>query len=240
MRPAGRQRIATIGDRLSAFVSSTRNESARLFKSDLAEWLSHVHPAAPHVIYLPIISVLLLKAPTPLTTTLWLALGGLGFWTIAEYLLHRFAFHAPDHVMQETHQIVAALPPGAPAVRALPGVRHVIYFLMHGIHHEYPSDSTRLVMAPTVSLPIAGAFYIAFGLALGWHRAPAFFSGFIVGYLAYDTIHFLLHHRAIPTAVGRQAKQRHFRHHFVDPDRDYGVSSPLWDFVFGTRTANGK
>jgi sterol desaturase/sphingolipid hydroxylase (fatty acid hydroxylase superfamily) len=43
----------------------------------------------------------------------------------------------------------------------------------------------------------------------------------------------------MPTMWGRYLKKRHARHHFLDPDSDYGVSSPLWDVVFGTFTRLG-
>jgi sterol desaturase/sphingolipid hydroxylase (fatty acid hydroxylase superfamily) len=33
-------------------------------------------------------------------------------------------------------------------------------------------------------------------------------------------------------------KKAHMRHHFLHPDENYGVSSPLWDVVF--RTYGGK
>jgi sterol desaturase/sphingolipid hydroxylase (fatty acid hydroxylase superfamily) len=59
-----------------------------------------------------------------------------------------------------------------------------------------------------------------------------------VGYLIYDTTHFVLHHRPVPTAFGKLIKKAHMRHHFLEPDEDYGVSSPLWDIIF--RTYGGK
>ena len=198
------------------------------------ERASHVHPVVPHIIYVPLVIGVLYAAPTRGTVTGLLLLGGLGTWTAVEYILHRFLFHAPDHIMAETHRIIAQLHPGEPAIDALPGWRHIVYFVMHGVHHEYPSDSSRLVMPPTVSVPAALLFYMVFHLVLGAELAPALFAGFLVGYLAYDTLHYTVHHRQLPTTVGRYTKRRHLRHHFVDPDRDYGVSSPVWDVVCGT------
>lgn len=213
---------------------STRDESIRMFRSDWFERLSRVHPIVPHVIYQPVVVSLLYVAPTRLASTALLVIGGLATWTAVEYLLHRFLFHAPDHVMNETHRIIAGLRPGEPAIAALPGWRHRVYFIMHGVHHEYPSDSSRLVMPPLASLPSAIAFYGAFRLLLGASYAPAAFAGFLVGYLIYDTVHYAVHHRQLRTAIGRYTKRRHYRHHFVDPDQDFGVSSPAWDVVFGT------
>ena len=214
---------------------SNADVSVRMFRSDVLEWFSHVHPAVPHVIYVPLVLGLLWteRATPGRTALLWLA--GVALWTLAEYVLHRFVFHAPDHVMAETHDVVARLAPGEPVLPALPGWRHRSYFLAHGVHHEYPSDSTRLVAPPGASVPIAIATWYLFG-ALAGAAAAALFAGFVTGYLAYDTTHFAVHHFRMPTAWGRYLKKRHARHHYLDPDSDYGVSSPLWDLVFRTFT----
>ena len=215
---------------------SNRDESVRMFRQDWLERLSHVHPIVPHVLYVPVVLALLWWAPTPIVATAGLWLGGLALWTLVEYFLHRHLFHAPDEVMQGTHDIVAALKPGEPVLPALPTWRHVVYFIMHGVHHEYPNDSSRLVMPPGASIPLAILFYAVFRLTTGPALSPALFAGFVSGYLVYDSVHYLVHHRTLPTAFGRYTKWRHQRHHFQDPDRDFGVSSPLWDLIMGTLT----
>jgi dihydroceramide fatty acyl 2-hydroxylase len=78
------------------------------------------------------------------------------------------------------------------------------------------------------------SFGLSFRIILGAHLWAPVFAGFLVGYLAYDTIHYAVHHRRMRTAIGRYAKWRHYRHHFIDADRDYGVTSPLWDLIMGT------
>jgi sterol desaturase/sphingolipid hydroxylase (fatty acid hydroxylase superfamily) len=122
---------------------------------------------------------------------------------------------------------------------ALPTWRHRSYFVAHGVHHEYPSDSSRLVAPPGASVPIAIVTWLLFRALAGPQLAPALFAGFVAGYLVYDTTHYAVHHFGMPTAWGRYLKKRHARHHFLDPDSDYGVSSPLWDVVFGTFTRLG-
>jgi dihydroceramide fatty acyl 2-hydroxylase len=67
---------------------------------------------------------------------------------------------------------------------------------------------------------------------------PAAFAGLVGGYLAYDTTHYLTHHSAGQTALGRYQKKRHFRHHYYDSTRNFGVSSPLWDAIWGTMGKN--
>jgi sterol desaturase/sphingolipid hydroxylase (fatty acid hydroxylase superfamily) len=34
--------------------------------------------------------------------------------------------------------------------------------------------------------------------------------------------------------VGLWLKHHHVLHHYRNPDRGYGVSTPLWDYIFGT------
>jgi sterol desaturase/sphingolipid hydroxylase (fatty acid hydroxylase superfamily) len=222
---------------MGEYFVSNRDESVRMFKSDLLESTTYVYPWVPHLIYVPIVIALLWISPLGvLASTFYFAIGLL-IWTFIEYLLHRFAFHAPEEIMRETHQISAGLALNEPVIPALPTMRHVIYFIFHGVHHEFPSDSKRLVMPPVASLPMGVVAWFIFSLIFGEKTIPAF-AGLLVGYLIYDTTHFVLHHKSVPTAFGKMIKKAHMRHHFLDPDEDYGVSSPLWDVVF--RTYGGK
>jgi len=215
---------------------SNRDESCRMFRSDLVERLSHVHPAVPHIIFLPVIAVMLwLSSRTSLgvvRTGEWI-LAGFLMWTFTEYVIHRFVFHPPQWIEDDTRRIVGGLEPGTPIMPEMPTFRHKFYFLVHGNHHDYPNDSRRLVMPPGVSIPLAIIFYALFAVTVGV-AAPAAFAGFVAGYLAYDTTHYLTHHGATRTAFARYQKKRHFRHHYYDSTHDYGVSSPVWDAVWGT------
>jgi sterol desaturase/sphingolipid hydroxylase (fatty acid hydroxylase superfamily) len=108
-----------------------------------------------------------------------------------------------------------------------------LHFLVHGIHHAYPRDSTRLVMPPLVSLPLAGLFYLMFkGLIAPFHQPV--WVGFVAGYVGYDMIHYAVHHMNLTSKLGRHLKKHHMHHHFVNPDRAFGVSNPLWDRIFAT------
>jgi sterol desaturase/sphingolipid hydroxylase (fatty acid hydroxylase superfamily) len=219
---------------------SNKDESVRMFRSEALERFTHVHPAVPHLIYVPLVLLLLWVSSVPGGTAGLLFLGGLLLWTLVEYVLHRFLFHAPEAVMRGTHDIVAGVESEEAVIPKLPDFRHLAYFLMHGVHHEYPSDSKRLVMAPAISIPLAVIFWLLFRAVLGPAVAPATFAGFLVGYLIYDTTHYAVHHRSVPTAFGKLLRKHHHRHHFANPDEDYGVSSPLWDILFGTFSGGSK
>jgi hypothetical protein len=221
---------------------SNEDETCRMFRNDLFERLSHVHPAVPHVLYLPVIAVMLVlaaRAGQPAGQIALLFVGGALCWSLLEYVIHRFVFHPPQWVEEETRAVTASLAPGEAVIPALPTWRHRFYFLVHGVHHDYPNDSRRLVMPPSVSIPLAVIFFFLFRWVLG-PAMPAAFAGLVFGYLVYDTTHYLTHHSAGQTALGRYQKKRHFRHHYYDSTRNFGVSSPLWDLVWGTMGKTGR
>lgn len=213
---------------------SNRDASCRMFRSNWLERFSYVHPAVPHAIFLPVMAALLLMPAdqSPFERGLWFGAGLLA-WSLTEYLIHRFVFHPPPQIEDDTRRLLAGLGPDDACMAALPTWRHRFYFLVHGVHHDFPSDSRRLVMPPAVSVPLAALFFALFRLVLGGSSLVAF-AGFIAGYLIYDTTHYLTHRGSPRTALGRFLRRRHFRHHYADSSHDYGVSSPLWDVLLGT------
>lgn len=194
---------------------STKDESVRMFKSDFMEFCSHVHPTVPLVLYLPVIGWMLYAAffrchLSILAVAGLFALGVLS-WTLLEYIIHRYVFHYEP--------------------KSRWGER--LHFIVHGVHHDYPNDSRRLVMPPSVSIPLAILFWVLFAVIFG-RFAPAISAGFGFGYVCYDSIHYATHHFAMKRGIGLWLKQYHLRHHYKDDHAGYGVSSPLWDYVFRT------
>jgi hypothetical protein len=216
---------------------SNEDVSVRIFRSDVLEWFSHVHPAVPHVLYWPVVAAMLWRGATHGAAPGHIALlfaAGVLLWTAAEYVVHRFTFHAGPRIEAEVRQIVAGLAPGAPALRAMRTLRQKQYFLAHGVHHDFPNDTRRLVMPPSVSIPLAVAFFLLFRWAFGAADGPLWFAGLVTGYIAYDTIHYAVHHFSLHGPMLLFLKKHHFRHHYQDATKNFGVSSPLWDFVAGT------
>ena len=107
-----------------------------------------------------------------------------------------------------------------------------MHFIFHGVHHDYPNDSKRLVMPPSVSIPLAFIFYFIFSLILSPSSLYAFFSGFVAGYLVYDISHYAIHHFNFKSAYWKKIKKHHMLHHYSDASKKFGVSSPLWDKIF--------
>lgn len=199
--------------------SEVLKASPRMFDNDVLDKLSRVHPAVPVVLFVPAIATLFVLGAGRLgAVALAWAAAGYVFWTLLEYWLHRVVFHwEPED-----------------------GLGARLHWIIHGVHHDHPNDPMRLVMPPSVSVPLALLFYGGFLLVLGADRAMAFGSGFLAGYLVYDMTHYYLHHRVPGSRLGRRLREHHMRHHFQDHTRGFGVSSPVWDRVFGTTPQQGR
>ena len=104
--------------------------------------------------------------------------------------------------------------------------------VIHGIHHDYPWDRDRLVMPPTVTALLAAAVW--FGFRFLGAAEHAWMAGVVSGYVWYDLTHYYLHHAAPTTAFGKWLRRYHLVHHFQTPEVRYGITTPLWDYVFRT------
>src|SRR5204863_8772346 len=97
----------------------------------------------------------------------------------------------------------------------------------------------RLVMPPSVSVPLAALFGLGFYAVLGSPTWIPALGGFLAGYLAYDMTHYYVHHFKPRSAWGRKLRELHMRHHFQDDTTGFGVSAPYWDRFFGTFSRTG-
>ncbi|MNL15341.1 Fatty acid hydroxylase superfamily protein [compost metagenome] len=185
-----------------------------MFKNPLFEALSKVPFYVPLIVYIPVIGYFFwasVLANGFLAFLMHLFLGLL-IWTLTEYVLHRFVFHF--YPSSEW------------------GKR--IHFIFHGVHHDYPNDAQRLVMPPSASIPLATAFYFLFQWLVPGNMLDGFFGGFILGYLFYDMTHYMLHHAQFKSGIWKKIKQHHMLHHYNDSTKGYGVTSDLWDKIFGS------
>ncbi|MDQ6819929.1 MAG: sterol desaturase family protein [Actinomycetota bacterium] len=198
--------------------SEVLRASPRMFESELLERFSRVHPAVPPLLFGPVIALALVEGfvhGAGWSTPAWLA-GGYLFWTLTEYWLHRIVFHfEPER-----------------------GIGAKLHWIIHGVHHDHPNDPMRLVMPPSVSVPLAALFVWGFYVVIGSPGFLPFAAGFLGGYLFYDMLHYHVHHHRPKTALGKRLRELHMRHHFQNHERGYGVSAPFWDHVFGTALKN--
>jgi dihydroceramide fatty acyl 2-hydroxylase len=194
--------------------------SPPMFETAWLDKLSRVHPAIPVVIFVPAIGILagLALDAQPVLTAIALMIGGYFFWSLTEYWIHRAIFHfEPED-----------------------GFGARFHWIIHGVHHDHPNDPLRLVMPPSVSVPLSALFCLGFWAVLGSPHWYAFGAGFLAGYLLYDMTHYYLHHHKPRTRFGRWLRELHMRHHFQDDTRGFGISAPYWDKAFGTYSSRRR
>jgi len=193
-------------------------QSIRIFKNPVLEATTHVHPIVPLLLWTPVIGYWLYMSHVNFSLSAFefvlSFVVGMVIWTLTEYILHRFVFHMPT-IGPLTERFV---------------------FLFHGLHHDDPNDPTRLVMPPVPAILIVALLYYFFGMFTPVKYHQSFMAFFIVGYLCYDYIHYATHHFKMNGKVGRYLKKWHLQHHFRHEKAKYGVSSPLWDYIFRTVT----
>lgn len=202
-------------------IKPTNATSGKMFENPVLDKLTTTHASIP-------ISVLILFAlgvlywgiqHTFLNANLYIVLflSGLLSWTLFEYIMHRYFYH-----MLPTNNI-----------------KGWIQYNMHGVHHEYPKDKSRLAMPPLAIIVIAFLFLFLF-MGLMGDYTYGFTPGFLVGYAGYLCVHYIVHAFKPPQNMFRVLWVNHSIHHYKDPDVAFGVSSTLWDHVFGTMPKKKK
>lgn len=186
-----------------------------MFENPILEMFTKSHPLVIWGMYLPVMIGFPMYASRNYNyggiTIALLFVAGMVAWTLFEYLAHRFLFHWI-----------------AESKRA-----QKIVYIMHGNHHHYPRDRERLFMPPVPNLLVAvitfSVQYPLFGNA-----AFAFFPGYVLGYLLYASMHYAIHAWQPPFKWMKPLWRNHHLHHYKDEHKGFGVSSTLWDHVFGT------
>jgi sterol desaturase/sphingolipid hydroxylase (fatty acid hydroxylase superfamily) len=143
-------------------------------------------------------------------TAIGAGLLGILTWSLLEYAFHRWAAH------------------GRGVWRSTPfGEEHT----RHHVEGNYFAPTLRKVIAAVVIMAIVAPIAVAITTPVA---GCSFASMLVLTYVAYEVLHRRLHTHAGGGAYGRWARHHHFYHHFVDARTNHGVTSPLWDIVFGT------
>ncbi|SRR5258706_5962758 len=186
-----------------------------LFQSPVLEKLSRTHISVPLTIFLSYSAVLLYWSVIHTSLSTGMTVGffffGLFFFTWLEYILHRYVFH----------------------MATFNKTREKVQYVMHGVHHEFPKDKSRLAMPPLLSITLATILLLIFRVVLG-DFAFAFLPGVLVGYSFYLSIHYMVHVFQPPKNFFKVLWINHSVHHYKNGERVFGVSSPLWDYVYRT------
>jgi sterol desaturase/sphingolipid hydroxylase (fatty acid hydroxylase superfamily) len=149
----------------------------------------------------------------PIWNVALLLVAGFVSWSLIEYGLHRFIFHYQ-----------AQSPFG----------RKLLY-AAHLSHHEDPNATDRIFASLFLSTPVAATYWLLAWAATGsWSAASWLFIGMSAGYFCYEWLHFQCHHGKSRLRILRYLKKYHLLHHYKTPDLRFGVTSPLFDLLFGT------
>ena len=196
-------------------IKPRKDKAAKMFKNPILDKLTSTHAAIP-ISMLVLFGIGFLYQGSRNTNLDFgqyvdLVISGILSWTLFEYLMHRFFYH-----MMPTNKI-----------------KGWIQYNMHGLHHEYPKDKSRLAMPPLVIIVISFMFLYLFKLVMS-DFTYGFTPGFLFGYAGYLTVHFIVHAFRPPKNSFRVLWTNHSIHHYKDPDVAFGVSSTIWDHVFRT------
>lgn len=140
--------------------------------------------------------------------TLLALLAGMFTWSFLEYAMHHWYGHIAN------------------------GRNH--FSREHLKHHAqafyFSPTRQKLVFAGLITAVVLPVSMLAWGPVIG----GAFTVGLVGAYAGYEWLHHRIHVAAPRTKYTRWSAHHHFSHHFACPKKNHGVTSPLWDYVFGT------
>ncbi|XP_075477148.1 dihydroceramide fatty acyl 2-hydroxylase FAH1-like isoform X1 [Primulina tabacum] len=187
----------------------------RFFENDILEFLTKNDWWVIPLIWLPVVGWSLSIAVSMGNSIYQLfpmVAFGIFAWTLLEYTLHRFLFH----------------------IKTKSYWGNTLHYLLHGCHHKHPMDGLRLVFPPAATAILLVPFWNLIKLLSTPSTAPAFFGGGLLGYVMYDVTHYYLHHGQPTTKVSKDLKKYHLNHHFRIQNKGFGITSSVWDKIFGT------
>lgn len=173
------------------------------------------HPWMPTLFYIPISVILIMFSVSyqqrNFLSIFLFSLLGLFSWTLLEYFLHRFVFHWTQ-VKEPWKSLASGL---------------------HMAHHRSADEKDLIIAPPLVSVVFGSLVYLLFAALLqSWSLAALIEAGLLIGYVIYEWIHYGAHRFRPKSRVGKYLQQYHLRHHYKKPNGIFGVTSPLWDYVF--------
>ncbi|MBV9923710.1 MAG: sterol desaturase family protein [Acidobacteria bacterium] len=171
----------------------------------------------PFIFYTAVIllmqSAVVRGGESSLTTFAGLFVVGLLTWGLYEYATHRWVLHRE---------------PKAEGFN-LPGN------LTHLRHHADPDSLQRLNVQLSESVPVCVVYFlVAWALAGSWQAATHLYTGLIAGYFFYEYLDFQAHHGTSRGRLTRYFRKYHLQHHHYDATVRFGVTSPIFDYLFGT------
>lgn len=184
-------------------------------------WFGFFHPALPLVFWGPVaitcIAWGVASYSLDWSTTAIIGSTALGVWTFIEYLMHRFLLHPPEHrkLLSRWAQ------------------------LAHGVHHDAQDEPVHTMVPPVNAVLILMPFLALFYCLVPEWALAVFIGFFLAGYLGYEYIHYSFHQsdsKSHPKSrLGKAIRRHHLTHHAHGHAGNFGVTTPLWDYLLGTR-----
>ena len=139
-------------------------------------------------------------------------ISGIFLWSFVEYIIHRFVFH---HRSQNKH------------------VRKIVY-AVHGIHHAHTKDTDKLYVPFVPAMLMKMLLLLLFYFTIGPIGFPLL-AGLVTMHQFYNLIHYLIHTDAYPNNVFlNRLRNNHLKHHQGHGGKCFGVTTTLFDRLFGT------
>ena len=139
------------------------------------------------------------------------------YWTLYEYIFHRYLLHSENHWM-----------PSHP-------LGYALQYLLHGIHHSFPHDKFHLVFPIVPGFIILNIILVPINIYAPEEVRGFISSGFLLGYLWYDMVHYWFHASSPSSGYLKYLKHHHMLHHYRNGQQSFGISSTFWDHVFFTK-----
>ena len=136
-------------------------------------------------------------------------------WTFLEYVIHRWLGHDPRT---------------RPNPFAAEHVRH------HSQGNYFAPSWKKALSAVLFAAVLIGPSIAVAGVPAG----SCVVAGFIATYVAYEVLHRREHTHPGLSSYTRFLRRHHFYHHFTNPRFNHGVTTPCWDWLFGTLRAPGR
>jgi len=147
------------------------------------------------------------------SNTFLLLVSGFFSWSLIEYGLHRFVFH----------------------YHAKTRLGRKLLYQIHLSHHDDPTATNRIFASLFLSVPLAAAYWLlVWTITASWAATSYLFIGMSAGYFFYEWLHFQCHHGQSRLRILRYLRKYHLLHHYKTPELRFGVTSPLFDLMFGT------
>ena len=174
----------------------------------------------------PLVAIFLLyvtsriEPETRLIQLLWLLPVGVFTWSLLEYVLHRYVFHIQ-------------IPLRNPRLREIVNASHLA-------HHASPRNPAKVLVHPLYGLVVSSLLYgVVYGLLRNSFSAAGVLVGVWAGFLYYEAVHYRVHFSLSGSGFIARQRRAHFYHHFTNNRVCFGVTSPVWDYVFKTQRQRG-